>query len=57
MNYSTEALKLEKEEELTLNWNETCSDCRYYDHGSGKCDKSGAEVSPDRSKCPSFASA
>ena len=43
--------------ELTVMcWNETCSDCYYFEGGSSTCRRSGETVHGDRPKCRDFSS-
>lgn len=53
MNVNEEAMA---EEETTMCWNETCSDCYYFEGGDSTCRRSGAPVNGDHAKCSYFRS-
>lgn len=42
------------DEETVMCWNETCSDCYYFEGGDSTCRRSGARVNPDHPKCSYF---
>ena len=48
--------RADEHDQTVMNWNETCSDCYYFEGGDSTCRRSGAHVNGDHPKCSYFSS-
>ena len=46
----------EESKQTVMCWNETCSNCYYFEGGDSTCRRSGATVESDHPKCGYFSS-